>query len=129
MFNARAARRNALPQVDHLEASEFERQLVEGTLILTSLGAENAYATDRFGREYFAKDVPQAVLARYPVNPHAVIVARVALGNNGWTYPGAMMPFDVARAEAAVAAGQLHKVRRQTCGYPSQWVYALQGVW
>jgi len=35
---------------------------------------------------------------------------------------------DVARAEAAVAAGQLHKVMRRPCGYPSQWVYALPGV-
>jgi len=80
---AKSARRSALPQVDHLEASEFERQLVDGTLTLTSLGAENAYATDRFGREYFAKDVPQAVLSRYPVNPHAAIVARVALATTG----------------------------------------------
>ncbi len=128
MLDAKSARRSALPQVDHLEAPDFERQLVDGTLTLTSLGAENAYATDRFGREFFAKDVPQAVLSRYPVNPHTAIVARVALGNNGWTYPGAMTRCDVVRAEAAVAAGQLHKVMRQPCGYPSQWVYALPGV-
>jgi len=128
MLNTKSAQRSALPQVDHLEAPEFERKLADGTLTLTGLGAENAYATDRFGREFFAKDVPQAVLARYPVNPHAVIVARVALGNNGWTYPGAMTRCDVARAEAAVAAGQLHKVMRRPCGYPSQWVYALPGV-
>jgi hypothetical protein len=78
MLNARSTRRSALSQVDHLEAPDLERLLADGTLTLTSLGAENAYATDRFGREFFAKDVPQAVLSRYPVNPHAAIVARVA---------------------------------------------------
>lgn len=128
MLHAKSVQRSASPQIDHLEAPEFERLLADGTLTLTSLGAENAYATDRFGREYFAKDVSRAVLARHPVNPHAATVARVALGNNGWTYPGAMTPCDVALAEAAVAAGQLHKVRRQPCGYPPQWAYALPGV-
>lgn len=47
-----------LPQIYHLKGNAFAALLASGELRLTSIGAENCYAVDIEGREFYAKDVP-----------------------------------------------------------------------
>lgn len=115
----------SLPRVRHLEADEFAQRLRAGSLTLTSTGAENAYACDAFGVEFFAKGVPQPILDAHPADLHACIVARVRQGNNGWVYRTTLHADDREAAERAVAAGRLHKVFRELPGHPIQPAYAV----
>lgn len=52
-----------LPQIDFLEAEEFAAHLLAGELRMTSVGAQNCYAVDVKDREFYAKDLPQALRA------------------------------------------------------------------
>lgn len=117
--------RSTLPRITHLEPDAFAARLRDGSLTLTDVGAENAYACDAYGVAYFAKGVPEAELSRYTVQPHAQIVARVGLGNNGWSYRMCLTPDDREAAERAVAAGLLLKVFRELPGHLIQPAYAV----
>jgi hypothetical protein len=57
------AARPLLPMIDLLEAEGFSTRLIAGELRMTSVGAENCYAFDAHGNEFYAKDVPQGLHA------------------------------------------------------------------
>jgi hypothetical protein len=51
-------RTSTLPRIDHLEGHVMRAWIDNGTLTVVSVGAENVYAHNEFGMEFYAKDVP-----------------------------------------------------------------------
>lgn len=48
-----------LPQITELEEKTANLWLSQGTITITSVGAENTYYVNEFGMEFYCKNYPQ----------------------------------------------------------------------